>query len=69
MLLVNISAAEIQQLNYERFHYPCPIIQKRIHAVYLKATLGMSNATIGQIAGLHAHFGESLGKALSQSRV
>lgn len=55
MLLVNISAAEIQQLNYERFHYPCPIIQKRIHAVYLKATLGMSNATIGQIAGLHAH--------------
>ena len=55
MLLVNLSAAEIQQLKYERFHYPCPIIQKRIHAVYLKATLGLSDTKIGQMVGLHRH--------------
>ncbi|MDX9909850.1 MAG: IS630 family transposase, partial [Mariniphaga sp.] len=53
MLLKNISEAEIQQLNYERYKYPCPIIQKRIHAVYLKATIGMTNITIGKIVDLH----------------
>lgn len=55
MLQINISAAEIQQLKYERFHYPCPIVQKRIYAVYLKAALGMSDTMIGQIVGLHRH--------------
>ena len=53
MLLKNIGEAEIQQLNYERYKYPCPIIQKRIHAVYLKATIGMTNITIGKIVDLH----------------
>lgn len=25
-------------LNYERFHYPCPLVQKRLHIVYDKLT-------------------------------
>lgn len=52
-LLFNISKAEIDKLNYERFAYPHPMIQKRIFSVYLKAALNYSNATIGLIVGLH----------------
>jgi transposase len=55
MLLINFSEAEIQQLNYERFYYPCPIVQKRIHAVYMKATFGLPDTMIGQLTGLHRH--------------
>ncbi len=49
----NISKAEIDKLNYERFAYPHPMIQKRIFSVYLKAVLNYSNSTIGLITGLH----------------
>jgi transposase len=55
MLQLNLSDAEIQRLNYERYNYPCPVVQKRIHAVYMKATVSYSNSTIGQLAGLHRH--------------
>ena len=53
MLQLNLSKAEIELLNYERFHYPCPIVQKRILAIYLKATSKYSNKMIGKIADLH----------------
>ena len=52
MLQLNISEAEIQRLNYERYHYPCPHVQKRIGAVYFK-TFGMSNQMIGELTGLN----------------
>jgi transposase len=52
MLLINLSDAEIEKLNYERYYYPCPIVQKRIHAVYLKGTQTMSNEKIGGLVGL-----------------
>jgi len=52
MFQIKISKTEIQRLNYERFHYPCPIVQKRIHAVYFK-TFGMSNKEIGKLTGLN----------------
>ena len=52
-LQFNISEAEIEKLNYERYAYPDPMVQKRIFAVYLKATLGWNNSIIGEIAGLH----------------
>ena len=52
-LKFNLSEAEIEKLNYERYAYPDPMIQKRILAVYLKATLGWNNSIIGQIDGLH----------------
>jgi transposase len=53
MRTINLSANEIVRLNYERYHYPCPIVQKRIHAVYLKATLNFSIIAISKIVGLH----------------
>jgi transposase len=53
MLTLNLDQAEIQRLNYERFHYPCPMVQKRLHAVYLKAVLGASNQHIGLLCDLH----------------
>jgi hypothetical protein len=52
MLQVNLSQAEIQKLNYERFHELCPLVQKRLNAVYLKATINATDQIIGQIAGL-----------------
>ena len=53
MLPLNLSKAEIQRLNYERFYYPCPVVQKRLHAVYMKATVEGSNTTIGHLTGLN----------------
>jgi transposase len=52
MLQINLSETEIQRLNYERFYYPCPIVQKRIHAVYMKSTVKATNTTIGLLTGL-----------------
>src|SRR5215210_7966183 len=48
-----VSEAEIEKLSYERYRYPDPLIQKRIFAVYLKATLGWANSSIGKVVGLH----------------
>jgi len=50
MLQIKISKADLQLLNYERYYYSCPIVQKRIHAVYIKAIAEMSNET-NMIAG------------------
>ena len=52
MLQLNLSVAEIQHLNYESYYYPCPHVQKRIHAVYFKS-FGMSNKAIGVLTGLN----------------
>ncbi len=52
-LLLNLSEAEIEQLRYERYAYPDPMVQKRIFAVYLKATMNWSNKVIGEVVGLH----------------
>lgn len=54
-LQFNCSEAEIERLNYERYAYREPMIQKRIQAVYIKSILNYSYATIGQIVGLHAN--------------
>ena len=53
MLQIKISKAEIQRLNYERYYYPCPIVQKRIQAVYIKVITEMSNEMIGLLVGLN----------------
>jgi transposase len=52
---MNLSKEEIRRLNYERYHYPCPKIQKRLHAVYIKATQSMSNEQTGDIVGIHSN--------------
>src|ERR1017187_538922 len=48
MRTINLSTSETDKLNYERYHYPDPVIQKRLHAVYLKATFIKSNEEIGR---------------------
>lgn len=53
MLQINLSDAKIQQLNYERYYYPCPTVQKRIHGVFIKATTDMSNEMIGTLVDLN----------------
>lgn len=55
MLRINLSQAEIERLSYERYYYPCPIVQKRIQAVFIKATTEFSDIEAGQISGLHRH--------------
>ena len=52
MLQLNLSETETQRLNYERYYYPCPHVQKRIQAVYFK-TMGMNNKMIGKLTGLN----------------
>jgi len=52
MLQANFSKAEIQRLNYKRSYCPCPKVQKRIHAVYMKATLSSSDTLICHLTGL-----------------
>ncbi len=52
MLQLEISSTEIQRLNYERYYYLCPLVQKRIHAVYFK-TFGMTNKEIEKLTGLN----------------
>ena len=49
----NFSKAEIEKLSYERYAYHDPMVQKRIFAVYLKASLGWNNSLISLAVGLH----------------
>jgi len=55
MHTLKISEAEIQTLNYERFHYPCPVVQKRMHSVYLRAISSLKNKEIATILDRHAN--------------
>jgi transposase len=50
---LKVNPQEIETLNYERYYYPCPIIQKRLHALYIKATLNFSNEDVGKIVDAH----------------
>jgi len=46
-----LSPEELEKLNYERYHYPCPLVQKRLHCLYLKGCCGLSNERIGELMG------------------
>lgn len=53
MLTIQLSEAEIATLKYEMYHYPDPIVQKRLHALYIKAkNPKYSCSTIGDLVGL-----------------
>jgi transposase len=53
LIQMNLSEDEIRELNYKRFREKSPQIQKRLHAVYLKAKLQMSNRHIALILDAH----------------
>lgn len=48
-----LSSEELAMLSYERYYYPCAIVQKRLHAVYLKASASLSNKEISILVGAH----------------
>src|SRR5271156_389876 len=50
---LNAKSEELARLNYERYHYPCPVVQKRLHSIYIKAVTGFSNEAVGAITDAH----------------
>lgn len=53
MLTLSISEADTQKLNYERFRIQCPLLQKRMHTLYLKATTNYTHQSIAHMADVH----------------
>ena len=51
MVRIDFTKEEIEQLNYERYHYPHPKVQKRMEALYLKA-LNYPHHEIAKIVGV-----------------
>jgi len=51
MINIEFSEEEIEELDRERFDYPDPRVQKRLHALYLKA-MGISHSLIMVICGI-----------------
>lgn len=54
MLTLNLSKTEIRQLNYERFHHPSPIVQKRFHVIYFKS-MNYCHKEISKLASVHSN--------------
>jgi hypothetical protein len=52
MLTIQLTEAELQKINKERFYNPCPIVQKRLHAIYLKGK-HYRHETIADILEMH----------------
>lgn len=52
MLTLELSEAEVQEINYERYNYPCSIVQKRLHVLYVKSK-GHSHQLIADIFNIH----------------
>jgi len=50
---LKLSSEEIAKVDYERYYYPCPIVQKRLHAIFFKATTNLTNKQICFLAGAH----------------
>jgi transposase len=50
---INLCKAQIQELNYERYQYPSPIVQRRISAVYFRAILDCSNSEIERLSDIN----------------
>lgn len=53
MLTLHISETDIEVLKYERYTYPCRIVQRRMHVLYIKSQTNLTNSVIAQIVGLH----------------
>lgn len=55
LTILKPSSEGLALLNYERYHYPCPIIQKRLHAIYLKVTTQYCNKDIANLVDAHCN--------------
>lgn len=52
MLTLNISTTDIEYLRYERYNYPCSLVQKRLEVLCLKASTNLSHQKIASVAGV-----------------
>jgi transposase len=50
---LEISSGELARLNYDRYHYACPLVQKRLHSIYIKAVTDLSNEDVGNLTDAH----------------
>lgn len=53
MLTLHISKADLEIARYERFSNPSPIVQKRLHTLFLKSLPDLSHEKIALILGIH----------------
>jgi transposase len=51
MIRIHFTDEEIAALNFERYHYPDPRVQKKIEVLWLKSQ-GLSHETIAQLSGV-----------------
>ncbi len=51
MLTIEFSEADIDTLDYERFHHPHPKVQKKMEALYVKAK-GLKHCEICRLCGI-----------------
>jgi transposase len=50
MLTLNFTQTDIDELNYQRFHHPDPLVMQRCETVYLKAK-GLKTGQIHELTG------------------
>lgn len=53
MLILNISEADIETVKYERFRYPCAIVQKRLHTLFFVSCTNLPYGLIATLSGIH----------------
>lgn len=53
MIKVEIGAEELDHIKKERYEHPSPLIQKRLHTLYLKAATDFSHEDIAKAVGIH----------------
>ena len=53
MIKVNLNQSDIEKINEERYTHPSPLVQKRLHTLYLKANTNLSHEQIATIVGIH----------------
>lgn len=48
-----VSEADLAALNYDRYHYPDPLVQKRMHVAYLSSCQDLTYQAISTIVDFH----------------
>jgi transposase len=55
MLTLQISEAELHQLNYEKFYHCNALVRQRMYTLYLKGLGGYTHQQIARIVGIHVN--------------
>jgi len=54
MLHITFTLEDVSALNYERYHHPHPLVQRKMHALYFKS-LGLSQKEIARCLAVGEH--------------